>query len=176
MQDLTLDASPQSVLAKLELEATLTASDTPEALTFTKELFAFGIPDAGIAVAGIFSLGATLKYDVGVSSTFKGQGVFDFGLQAGLPDTAKLTADVSSPGDSSATGFDGFSVTPIFDVKSLSASVTVAAFSQPKLSFGIDITKIGHLDVAINVELPKVSATLTAEFGKWSIAITHFTH
>lgn len=166
MQDLTLDAAPQGILAKLELEATLAASDSPESLNFVKELFAFAIPDAGIAVKGFFSLGAVLKYDVGVSSTFKGEGVFDFGLQAGLPDTAKLTADVTNPDSSSATGFDGVSVTPIFDVKSLSASVTVAAFSQPRLEFGIDITKIGHLDVAIEVQLPKVSATLTAEFSE----------
>lgn len=171
MQDLTVDASPQSVVAKLELEATVSASDSPEVLSYEKELFSAGIPDAGIAVTGIFSIGATIKYDVGVSSTFKGEGVFDFGLEAGLPDAAKLTADVSNPGASSATGFDGVSVKPIFDVKSLSASVTVAAFSKPKLSFGIDITKIGHLDIAINVELPKVSATLTAQIGNFSVPI-----
>lgn len=118
-------------------------------------------------MTGLFSVGVTLSYDVGVSSTFQGEGVFDFGLQAGLADTAKLTADVSNPGASSATGFDGVSVTPIFDVKSLSASVTVSAFSQPKLSFGFDLTQVGHVDIAINVELPKVSATLTAAFGKY---------
>lgn len=165
MQDLTIDASPHSFLAELELEAVITATYKPESLQYTKELFSAPIPDAGIEVPGIFKLGATLSYNVGISSTFKGSATVDFGLKAELPDSAKLVADIQNPDSSSAVGFSG-AVTPLFDVKALSASLTLAAFSQPKLSFGIELTEVGTLDVALTMKLPEVSATLTAAYGK----------
>lgn len=152
--------------AELELEATI--SESPDLLKIdeSKELFAFGIPDAGIAVKGIFGLGATLSYSVGVSSEFKGQGVVDLGLKASLPNSAKVTADAKNTDGNNAVGFDGASFEPIFDVKSLSASVEVIAYSKAKILFGIEVTKIGKLDVAVTLQVPKVTTTLTAEFGE----------
>lgn len=103
---------------------------------------------------GIFKLGAIISYDVGISTSFAGTATFQAGLSASLPDTAKVIADVSTPDQSSATGFDDTSVVPIFAVQAMSASVTVAAFTQPKLFFGIELTDIGQFDVNINVKLP----------------------
>lgn len=165
LQKLTLDASPQGLAATLELGASITAKESPDSLQFSKELFSAPIPDAGIELPGIFKLGAFVSYEVGVDITFAGTAAFQFGLSAGLPDTAKVMANIKTPDKSSATGFNP-SFNPIFDVQSLSESVTVAAFTQPKLSFNIELTKIARFDVHVNVKLPEVSATLTAGFGE----------
>ena len=115
------------------------------------------------------NLGAFVTYEVGISATFAGTATFQSGLSASLPDTAKLIADISAPDQSSARGFDGVSIKPIFDVQALSASVTVSAFTQPKLAFGIELTKVGRFEVNVNVKLPIVSATLEAAFSKADI-------
>lgn len=152
--------------AELELEATVSASQELFSIDESKELFAFGIPDAGIAIKGIFKLGATLSYSVGVSSSFQGEGVVDFGLVASLPNSAKVTADAKNSDKNSAVGFNGAQFDPIFDVKSLSASIDIIAYSKAKILFGIEVTKIGKLDVAVTLQVPKVTTTLTAAFGE----------
>jgi len=163
---LTLKGSPQGLQAALQIEATITSTNEPDSLQYTKELFSFPIPDAGIEVRGIFKLGATLSYDVCVSSSFSGSATIDFGLQAGMPDSAQVTADIQNPDSSSATGWSGGSLTPLFDIKKESASVKLAAFSQPKLAFGIELVKVGNIDVALTVKLPEVSVTLTAAYDE----------
>lgn len=129
-------------------------------------MFSVPIPDAGISVPGIFNLGAVIFYEAGVNITFAGSAEFKFGLSASLPDTAKVLADISDPGQSSATGFDGADVDPIFDIETLSAKVTVAAFTQPKLFFGIELKKVGKFDINLALKLPVVSATLEAAFSE----------
>ncbi|KAI4242847.1 MAG: hypothetical protein LQ352_007157, partial [Teloschistes flavicans] len=164
LQDFTLSGTPQDFAAKLELGTTIAAPYSPDSLSYNKTLFSAPIPDAGISVTGIFSLGAVISYDIGVSTTFKGSASMNFGLTASLPNTAVAIADIQNPTQSSATGFDGGQFDPSFNLTALSASVTVAAFSQPKLSFGIDITSIGHLDVALALKLPAVEATVAAAY------------
>jgi len=166
LQDLQLTASPNNFQAELELEATITSSDNPDSLQYTKELFSFPIPDAGIEVEGIFKLGATLSYDVGVSSSFSGSATVDFGIQAGIPNSAQLIVDVQNPDQSSANGFGTSDLTPIFDIKKESASVTLAAFSQPKLAFGVELSEVGNIDVAITIKIPEISVTLSAEYDE----------
>lgn len=166
LQDLTLTASPNNILAELELEAVVTSSDKPDSLQYTKELFSFPIPDAGIEVDGIFKLGAILSYDIGVSSSFAGSATVDFGLQASLPNSAQLVADVQNPDQSSATGWGEGQLTPIFDIKQESASITLSAFSQPKLALGIELVGVGNVDVAVTVKLPEVSVVLSAEYDE----------
>lgn len=164
MQDLTLEAAPQDFKAKLELEATATASKEPVSIQSSKELFSAPIPGAGITVAGIFKLGATVSYEVGISATFAGTTTTDFGLTASLPNGAKVVADVNSPMDSSATGWQGSS--PNFEVTKLSASITLAAFSQVKLALGIELTDVGNVDVAVTMKLPEISSALSADYGE----------
>ncbi|KAL8687877.1 MAG: hypothetical protein Q9218_006073 [Villophora microphyllina] len=172
LQDFTISGTPQDFAAKLELGTTITASYSPDSLSYNKTLFSAPIPDAGISVTGIFSLGAIVSYDIGVSTTFKGSASMNFGLTASLPNTAVAIADIQNPTQSSATGFDGGQFTPNFNLTALSASVTVAAFSQPKLSFGIDITKVGHLDVALAFKLPVVEATVKAAYNESGLCST----
>ncbi|KAL8633735.1 hypothetical protein Q9189_000471 [Teloschistes chrysophthalmus] len=172
LQDFTLSGAPQDFAAKLELGTTIAAPYSPDSLSYNKTLFEAPIPDAGISVPGIFSLGAIVSYDIGVSTTFRGSASMNFGLTASLPNTAVAIADFQNPTQSSATGFDGGSFDPSFDLTALSASVTVAAFSQPKLSFGVDITGIGHLDVAFALKLPLVEATVAAAYNQSGLCST----
>ena len=165
LQELTLAASPVGFQAELELGTTITASASPDKLQYTKNLFSAPIPDAGIEIPHIFKLGATVDYDIGISSSFSGKAALTYGLSASLPDTAKVTADLKNPSASSAQGFDGGKLDPLFDLTELSATVTVAAFSQPKLTFGVEIIKIGKVDVELAVKLPEVSATLEAGYS-----------
>ena len=163
---LTLSATPQDVSAELELEAKINAAASPAKLQYEKELIPnTEIPGAGISIPKIFSLGASIAYDVGITSSFQGTADVDFGVSAGIPNTASLVADLKNPDSSSATGFGGGSLTPIFDVKQMSASVTLGAYSKPKLSFGVQIIEIGQADVDISVKLPEVDVTLTADYG-----------
>ncbi|KAL8766266.1 MAG: hypothetical protein Q9194_006308 [Teloschistes cf. exilis] len=172
LQDFTLSGTPQDFAAKLMLGTTIAAPYSPDSLSYNKTLFSAPIPDAGISVTGIFSLGAIVSYDIGVSTTFRGSASMIFGLTASLPNTAVAIADIQNPTQSSATGFDGGSFDPSFNLTALSASVTVAAFSQPKLSFGVDITGIGHLDVALALKLPLVEATVAAAYNESGLCST----
>ncbi|KAI4170938.1 MAG: hypothetical protein LQ343_004596 [Gyalolechia ehrenbergii] len=164
LQDLTLSAAPSNFKAKLGLEATVTASKAPESLEESKELFTAGIPGAGIAVKGIFKLGATVSYEVGTSATFAGTATAAFGLEATLPNGAKVVADVNDPSRSSAVGWQRSSLTPSFEITQLSASLTLAAFSQPKISFGIELIEVGNVEIALTMKLPEISSTMSATY------------
>jgi len=166
LKSLTLQGQPKNFVANLQLTTTVTAVEKIDALSYSKELFAAGIPGAGIAITGIFHLGTTISYEVGISTSVKGTASFAYGLSASVPDTAQITADVQNPDSSSATGFENGNITPNFDVTALTASITAAAFSQPKLAFGIELTGVGTFDVAMVLKLPQVSATLTAAYNE----------
>ncbi|KAL8886227.1 MAG: hypothetical protein Q9192_006521, partial [Flavoplaca navasiana] len=157
LQNFTLAASPQDFAAKLQLDTNITAPlGSPDALQHTIELFKAPVPSAGIVVPKIFSLGAIMSYEVGVSTSFSGSASMAFGITASMPNTAAVIADVRHPRQSSATGFDGGVFDPNFDLKALSASVTMAAFAQPKLSFEVAITKVGKLGIALGVKSPVI--------------------
>ena len=167
LQDLTFSTAPSNFKAMLKLEATITAETDPETLNPDPiELFSFPIPGAGVEVTGIFKLGATVAYEVGTSATFAGTATADFGLEASLPDGAKVVADVNNPDQSSATGWAGSSLEPFFEVTKLEASITLAAYSQPQISFGITLDNVGDVDVVLGMKLPEISSTLSADYGK----------
>ncbi len=68
--------------------------------------------------------------------------------------------------DSSTTGWQGSSLTPNFEVTKLSASITLAAFSQAKLALGIELTDVGNVDVAVIMKLPEIPSALSADYGE----------
>lgn len=171
LQDFILEAAPSNFVAKLGLEATVTASKSPESIQSSKEIFSAPIPGAGITVTGIFKLGATVSYEVGTSATFAGTATAEFGLRASLPNGAKVVANINNPESSSATGWEESSLTPTFEVTKLSASITLAAFSQPKISFGIELIKVGNVEVAVTMKLPEISSTLSASYGTYTLCL-----
>ena len=171
LQDLILTASPSSVIAALELEAIITATDNPKPLTYDKQLFNGPVPDAGVVINDIVSLGATLTYTIGGECTFSGSAVVDFGVNASIPDTAQIVADYNNHEASSVSGFGSSQLTPMVPVINASAAMTLSAFSQPMISFGIDIKKIGRVEIDVAVNLPEFNVTLSAETGKSLLAL-----
>ena len=164
LKELTLNASPKDLAATLELGTTIAATESPDTLTHTTELFSAPIPDAGFEVPKIFKLGTTISYDVGISASFSGSASVQYGLDVQVPDTAQITADLHDYSHSSASGFDGGQVNPIFNVTALSAGVTLSAFSQPKLSFGIEVHDVLNVGVDLIVKIPSVDATLSGGY------------
>ena len=174
LQDLTLSAAPSNFKAKLKLEATVTAEKSPVSLNPDPiELFRFPIPGVGIAINGIFSLGATVSYAVGTSATFAGTATVDFGLEASLPDGAKVSADIMDPDQSSATGWGGSRLDPVFKVTKIEASIKLSAYSQPKVEFGIKLDNVGDVEVVVGMKLPEISSTLAAEYGMSLLDISY---
>ncbi|KAL8957970.1 MAG: hypothetical protein Q9193_004880, partial [Seirophora villosa] len=172
LQGLTLAGSPQGFAAKMDIGTSITAPYSPNSLQYSKELYSAPIPEAGISVTGIFSLGAVVSYEVGVSTTFSGSASMNFGLTASLPDTAIVIADGLTRSASTATGFEGASFDPHFNLTALSAGVTLAAFSQAKLTFGVDITKVGKLEVGMALKLPGVEAIVKAAYNEAGLCST----
>lgn len=146
MKLLSLAATPDIIAAILELDTILTAPEKIDSLSYTKELLQVAIPGAGIPVGEIFSLGATVAYEVGFSTTFKGIASSNYGVLGSLPNSIGVSIDAVTSSNSVANGFNApINLQPIFNLTSLTADVVVAAFSQPKINFGVDITQIGHL-------------------------------
>lgn len=174
LKGLVLNASPAKMASTIDLGVTLTADEKVQTVSHIQELFSAAIPSLGLDVPGILKIGATIAYEVGLENTFSGTGTLSAGLSATLPDDAKLVANINTPDQSSAIGFDTASATPKFDVTALSASVTVAAFAQPKLILGIVLTDIGAFDVNIAIKTPIVSATFTAAYSELESPILIF--
>lgn len=168
LQDLTLSAAPSNFHAKLKLEATINAEKSPVSLNPgpIEIVHPLAIPGAGISVPGIFNLGATVSYEVGTSATFSGTATADFGLEASLPNGAKVVADIINPDQSSATGWSGSSLDPIFEVTKIEADIKLTAYSQPKLEFGITLDHVGDVEVVVGIKLPEISSTLSVDYGE----------
>lgn len=156
-----------NVFAVLRLQATITASDKIESLTKETEFLAFGFPGAGIAIPGIFSLGATASYALGAETKVRGRGVVDFGLTAGIPNNARVLTNARKILESKAIDFAGAPITPIFELKALTGDVSFTAFSIAKISFGVEIAQIGRAQAAVLFKIPVVTTQLTTGFCRF---------
>ncbi|KAL8753730.1 MAG: hypothetical protein Q9184_005337 [Pyrenodesmia sp. 2 TL-2023] len=171
LQELTLSGSPQGFNTTMDLSTQITGAPlySPTSLQYTKELFSVPVPQAGLSVPGIFSIGAVASYGLGVSTTFKGSTSMTFGIAASLPDTAVLTAGYRSGNPSSAgtaTGFEGAVFDPNFNLTALAGGVTVAAYAEAKLSFGVDITKWGRVEVEFALQVPKLERSVWGAYNE----------
>ena len=161
---------PSSVQAALQLEATASTSREVGSHPFNLNLFHKALPYAGISINEIIDLGVTLDYSVGGDCTFSGSAVVDFGVNASVPDTAVLVIAYEN-GTSEATGFNSSLLTPIFDIDNASASVTLSAWSQPEILFGINLHKVGQLDMTVTMKLPELTAKVTAVYGGMAFSL-----
>lgn len=64
------------------------------------------------------------------------------------------------------TGWQGCSLTPNFEITQLSASITLAAFAQPKIGFGIELIGVGKAGIAVTMKLPEISSTESADYSE----------
>ncbi|CUS13506.1 unnamed protein product [Tuber aestivum] len=168
VKELTIGASPQDFRAKMIMEAKVNAkiSAVPPSVNLTRELASFPIPGAGISIPRIFEIGAIIAYEVGVESTINGEANITVGLTATLPDTALVVLDLADLSKTKASGFDGATFDPVFDLNSGSATLNIAAVSRPKLTFGIEVIGVGKLEAALKMGLPVVSTQLIAAFDE----------
>ncbi|KAL8822863.1 MAG: hypothetical protein Q9191_006409 [Dirinaria sp. TL-2023a] len=166
VKELTLNVSPKDLAATLALGTTITDTKSPQKLPIDRELFSAPIPDAGFEISKLFKLGTTISYDIGGSVSFSGSASAQFGLIVKVPDTAQITADLHDYSHSSAIGFDGGDIHHTFNVTDVSAGVTLNAYSQPKLSFGVEVHKIANYDVDVTMKLPTFDAQLSGAYKK----------
>lgn len=117
------------------------------------------------------TIGASLIYSISGDCAFSSSAIVDFGVNASLPDSALIVADYGNHGASSTSGFDSSQLTPIFDVKSESASMKLSASSQPAISLGVDLKTIGKFGMTVSFNLPELSATLTVAHGTYLIPV-----
>lgn len=161
---------PSSVQAALQLEATASANRQVGSHPFNLTLFNRPLPDAGFKITDIIDLGVTLDYSVGGDCSFSGSAVVEFGVNASVPDTAVIVMGYEK-GTSQAAGFNSTLLTPIFDIDNASASVTLSAWSQPEILFGIDLHHLGQLDKTVTMKLPEFKATVSAVYGVYSLLL-----
>ena len=171
-QEVSISAQPGNFQANVKLRATISASTSPVTLSGQQEIVSYPIPYAGIAVPNVFKVGAVFSYAIGWSTTFKGRNVVDFGLNATLPNSAVANLVVAGSTLSSATGFDAPLLSRYIDLVTVSASVTVAAYSKPALNFGIELTNIGTANVQLAMNVPEISSTLTASYAAAGVCPT----
>lgn len=177
LRTFSLEASLSEFAVALELEAhaksgsRALAAATP--FNITKQLFSEPIPTAGIAVPGIFKLGAVGSLDVGVSTSLSGTANITVGATASLPQTAKVALDLVKPSRSYQSGFD-FKFDPRFEVNSASVGGTISAAITPKLSIGAEIVKLGKLEAFVSMKTPEVSVSMEHAFGKYPPGRTRY--
>ena len=166
LHDIVLTASPRSLFAALEFEATITTSDNPQVLPFNYSLIPYlPIPDAAFTIHDLVTVGAFLSYSVGGDCTFSGDAIVDFGVNASVPDSAQIVADYRSQAASSVTGFDASVLIPSFHIDNESATISLSAYSQPEIKFGFDLHAVGNVDMVLAVKLPELNVSFTAESG-----------
>ena len=90
----------------------------------------------------------------------------DFGGTIAVPNSARIVASYDrDDGNSSVTGFENSQVTPMFNIGGAEASLSLSAWLQPVLRFGVDLQGVRHAGIDVGVRLPELTATFTAESG-----------
>lgn len=126
----------------------------------------------GFTLPKFIDLGPSLVYSVGVNLSFSGSTTVDFGVNTTVPDSAQILVDYSNRGASKATGFGESKMVPSYNINNESVSVTLSAFSQPAIDFGVNLYELGNLDVNVAIMLPEVSTTVGAKYGKHALPYT----
>lgn len=111
------------------------------------------------------SIGASLSYSIGGACAFSGSASVEFGVNASVPDSAQIVADYTNHQGSSVSGFDSLELTPILHINNESASMTLSTFSQPEIKFEIDLINVEHVDMTLTINLPELTANLSAQYG-----------
>lgn len=133
-----------------------------------KELVRKDIPGAGMEILGFLKIGLKASYGIGVNVRFQGKAIFDLGLEAKLPDGAKVHASAGGTEPSNAVGFDNGPMTPFFYVQTITANVEAHAYSEASLAFAADLFDLIHGEVALNFRVPSIKSHLTTGYREYS--------
>src|SRR5690606_28725645 len=121
-----------------------------------RSIIALPLP-GGLVIQGLFSTGPKLDFKAGITSSMSGKLNFTLGAESALPN-GQIHGDLVDPSKSSSTGFDQFSVKPVFDVNELTASYRIEAYAQPTLSLGFDVLNMFGFEAALKLRAPSVAA------------------
>ncbi|KAF8250476.1 hypothetical protein K440DRAFT_164112 [Wilcoxina mikolae CBS 423.85] len=181
--DLSLTVAPSGFSATAEIDATLAQNFSPDELNSlttvgtdkkfnlltldrTTDLIEVPVPGAGLVVPKIFSMGLIASVEAGFTLGFKGKIGFTVGVTATLPDSALIKLNMADLESSSATGFEGAKVDPVFKVNNASASIDATIFFRPKFAIKCEVTSVGEVSADIKAGLPQINANAAAEYNE----------
>lgn len=136
-----------------------------------------------LQIPGIFTLGPTIGYEVGFSTTLEGTAELSYGVLAkvrpppALPlclsvltdihmyvqisNDATIRADLINTKNSAFRGWEPIIQQIPFKLNA-AAKATVTAFSQPVLALKIEVIGLPAYQAALKMKLPQLTATLSA--------------
>lgn len=161
-----LEVSPQDFAAEMTFEVTIDDQDKVETLSNEKTLMDVPVPNAGVVIKEIFSLGLRVQFAAGYVTKVKRGITFRAGISAALPGNPKFVIDAVQLWRNAAEGFEAYTVDPSVDLKSLSGTADISLAAKPKLVFGIDIIDEFKLEIGLIVNLPELKGTATAKYSK----------
>jgi len=175
--------APSGFSATAEIDTTLAQDFSPDELNSltkvdsakkfdlvtldgTTDLIEVPVPGAGLVVPKIFSLGLIASVEAGFTLSFKGKLGFTVGVTASLPDSALIKLNLADLESSSATGFEGAKVEPVFKLDNASAAIDATLFFRPKFAIKCEVTSVGEVSADIKAGLPQIIANAAAEFNE----------
>ena len=158
--------SPKNFNATMELQAQSTYNHKIESLSAKKDLYVYPVPTLGFKIKHLCEVGLDLAYQIGYATKFLGPTTIVFGATSSLPDDAVINIDLMAHDKSWHTGFENAVLRPLFDIKAVSNSIKFAVYTQADIRFGIDINKVGRMDVELNLKIPQLSTAVTAGYSK----------
>ena len=150
----------------MELQAQVTYNYDVAPLSGKIELFSMPVPDLGFEIKHLCKFGVTLAYQIAFQTKLLGSATLVFGATSSLPDDAIISIDLKNHDNTTRTGFEGAALHPVFDITALTSSLKFAVFTQADIAFGIDLHKVGKLDVELNLKIPQLSYIANAGFRK----------
>lgn len=160
-----LELSLEDFHAAMSLEVSIEKQKKVDFMTNEKTVADVAVPGVGIVIKDVMSVGLRVQFAAGFSTKLKSAITFRVGLEATLPWSAKIVFDPIHPELSAVTGFEGFSVYPIVDLKSLSRTADVSLAAKPKLVFGVEIERVAKYDISAVINLPELKGTCTAKYS-----------
>ncbi|EWC44159.1 hypothetical protein DRE_06984 [Drechslerella stenobrocha 248] len=164
LKKLMLGAKPKNLKGRLELEVVIRSALPDPGIQFDQSLFEAGIP--GISIPGIFTLGPSIQYQVGMMLSTAGFGNFSVGVATMVPNEASILANILDFSQSSAKGFENTVLKPIFKLNDMTVMANAFAYAQPVVAFGVKVlTKFG-VEAALELKLPYINVDIATGYNK----------
>lgn len=167
MTEAHLEVKMEDFHAAMSVEVTIEKQGKVKQLSNEKTIADVAVPGAGVVIRDIIDVGLHVQFAAGFTTKLKSAITFQAGLEATLPWTSKIVLDAIHFEKNAVSGFEGFQVYPIFDLKSLSRTADVSLAAKPKLVFGIDIVGIAKYEVSAIVNLPELKGTCTVKYSMY---------
>ncbi|KAL6719404.1 hypothetical protein ACLMJK_003643 [Lecanora helva] len=167
LEEFFIGGYPKGLVAKFVLGVDFAISKKAKLVNqLKKQIFSFAVPDLGATLGEFGEFGVMVNYSVGLDVSFSGSGTIDFGVEASVPDSAEFGVHYRPSFEGFALGWEDVNVDPIFDVKNLTATMTVGPFSTIELKFGLKLKEVGDISVGIPLTLPSLTFTPSFKYDE----------